>query len=101
MQKGSLNKVILIGRLGKDPEGRYTPSGVAVASFSLATNESWNNKEGSSIEHVEWHRLIAWGKLARPALPKESWDRHDCGGVTRPTRFEHPNSWILHGCACG
>ena len=63
MQKGSLNKVILIGRLGKDPEGRYTPSGVAVASFSLATNESWNNKEGTK-EHTEWHNIVAWDKLA-------------------------------------
>jgi single-strand DNA-binding protein len=63
MQKNSLNRVILIGRLGKTPEGRYTPSGIAVASFSLATNESWNNKQGLK-EHTEWHNIVAWEKLA-------------------------------------
>ena len=64
MQKKSLNRVILIGHLGTKPEGRYTQQGQATATFTLATNESWNNKEGSSTDHVEWHRLIAWGKLA-------------------------------------
>ena len=64
MQKKSLNKVVLIGRLGAKPEGRYTKEGKSVSSFSLATNESWKNKEGSLVEHTEWHSLVAWGRLA-------------------------------------
>ena len=64
MQKNSLNKVILVGHLGGNPEGRYTQQGQATAALTLATNESWNNKEGKLVEHTEWHRLIAWGKLA-------------------------------------
>ena len=64
MQKNSLNRVILIGHLGGKPEGRYTQQGQATVTLTLATNESWINKEGVAIEHVEWHRLIAWGKLA-------------------------------------
>jgi len=64
MQKNSLNRVILIGHLGGAPEGRYTQQGQATVALTLATNESWINKEGATTEHVEWHRLIAWGKLA-------------------------------------
>lgn len=60
----SLNKVMLIGNLGKDPELRYTTSGVAVATFSLATNESWKDKEGNLQEKTEWHNIVAWQKLA-------------------------------------
>lgn len=60
----SLNKVILIGRLGHDPELKYTPSGTAVANFSLATKDSWNDKSGQKQEKVEWHRIVVWGKLA-------------------------------------
>lgn len=60
----SVNKVILIGNLGRDPELRYTPSGTAVANFTLATNEKWKNKNGEKQEHTEWHRIVAWGKLA-------------------------------------
>ena len=60
-----MNKVILIGNLGKDPEIRYTPSGTAVANFSIATSESWTDKEsGEKRERTEWHRIVAWGKLA-------------------------------------
>ena len=61
---GSVNKAILIGHLGKDPEVRHTPSGAAVATFSIATNESWNNKDGQREERTEWHRVVAFGKLA-------------------------------------
>jgi single-strand DNA-binding protein len=61
---GSVNKVILIGNLGKDPEVRHTQSGSAVTTFSLATNESWNNREGQREERTEWHRVVAFGKLA-------------------------------------
>ncbi len=60
----SINKVILIGNLGKDPEVRYTPGGAAVANFTIATNENWTNKEGSREERTEWHRIVAWGKIA-------------------------------------
>ena len=61
---GSLNKVTLIGRLGKDPEVRYTQSGMQVASFSLATDSKWTTKSGEKQEKTEWHRVKAWGKLA-------------------------------------
>ena len=59
-----INKVILIGRLGSDPEVRYTPSGVAVANFSIATSEEWKDKDsGEKKERTEWHRIVAWRKL--------------------------------------
>jgi single-strand DNA-binding protein len=60
----SLNKVLLVGRLGRDPEIRYTKSGSAVASFSLATDERWKDKQGNRQEHTEWHSIVAWTKLA-------------------------------------
>jgi len=60
----SLNKVMLIGNLGKDPELRYTNSGVAVASFTIATNESWKDQDGNVQERTEWHNIVAWRKLA-------------------------------------
>ncbi|UCG05824.1 MAG: single-stranded DNA-binding protein [Desulfobacterales bacterium] len=58
-----LNKAILIGHLGRDPEVRYTPSGVAVANFSMATSETWTNKEGERETRTEWHRIVAFGRL--------------------------------------
>jgi single-strand DNA-binding protein len=58
-----INKVILIGKLGRDPELRYTASGKAVAKFSIATSEQWTDKEGGKEERTEWHRIIAWGRL--------------------------------------
>ena len=64
MNKNSYNKVILIGHLGADPEGRYTKSGRSVVSFSLATNETWKQNNGTTKEHTEWHNAIAWDKLA-------------------------------------
>ena len=63
MAKG-LNKVMLIGNLGKDPELRYTTSGVAVATFSLATSDSWKDQEGNQQERTEWHNIVAWNGLA-------------------------------------
>ena len=60
----SVNKVILLGHLGKDPEIRYTPSGKAVASFSLATSEIWKDKDGQKQESTEWHNIQVWGRLA-------------------------------------
>ena len=59
-----LNKVILIGNLGRDPELRYTANGQPVASFSLATTESWTNRSGEREQRTEWHRIVTWGKLA-------------------------------------
>lgn len=61
---GSLNRVFLIGRLGRDPELRYSPSGQPVASFSLATDESYKNKDGEKVEVTEWHNVTVWGKPA-------------------------------------
>ena len=61
---GSVNKVILIGRLGRDPELKYTPSGAPVAKFSLATDESFKDRTGEQQKRTEWHTIIAWNKLA-------------------------------------
>jgi len=60
----SLNKIMLIGHLGKDPEIRYTPDGSPVATFSMATSENWTDKSGSRQEHTEWHAIVAWNRLA-------------------------------------
>ena len=60
----TLNKVLLIGRLGKNPEIRYTPDGLAIANFSLATDEGYKGKDGNYQSNTEWHRIVAFGKLA-------------------------------------
>jgi len=62
--RGTVNKVILIGRLGADPQLKYTPSGTAFVNFSVATNQSWKDQEGNQQERTEWHRIVAWSKLA-------------------------------------
>ena len=59
-----VNKVILVGNLGKDPELRYTNSGVAVATFSMATSESWKDADGNLQDRTQWHTIVAWRKLA-------------------------------------
>lgn len=65
MAKGSVNKVILIGNLGKDPEVRYTPNGLAVANITIATTESWKDKQsGENQERTEWHRVVMYSRLA-------------------------------------
>ena len=61
---GGVNKVILIGHLGADPDMRYTPSGAGVCELRLATSESWKDKNGQRQEHTEWHRVVVWGKTA-------------------------------------
>ena len=61
---GSVNKVILVGNLGRDAELRYTPGGAAVATINMATTEVWNDKGGQRQEKTEWHRVILWGKTA-------------------------------------
>ena len=86
----SLNKVMIIGHLGKDPELRYTQSGKAVASFSVATSESWKDKGGQKQENTEWHNVVVWDKMAENAkeylakgssvyiegsLKTQSWDK--------------------------
>ena len=90
----SVNKVILIGNLGKDPDVKYTPSGVAVAKFSLATNERFKDKEGNWQDRTEWHNIVAFQRLAEIAgeylkkgrsvyiegrLQTRSWDDKDSG----------------------
>ncbi len=90
------NLVILEGNMGADPELRFTPSGTAVANFSLATNNRWTSKDGEKMEHTEWHRCVAWRGLAEVAgkyghkgknvliegkLSTRKWDDKD--GVTR------------------
>lgn len=60
----SVNKVIILGRLGQDPELKYTPGGMAVCNFTVATSESWADKAGQKQERTEWHRIVVWGKLA-------------------------------------
>jgi single-strand DNA-binding protein len=61
---GSVNKVILVGNLGRDAELRYTPGGAAVATLNLATTEVWNDRNNQRQEKTEWHRVILWGKQA-------------------------------------
>jgi single stranded DNA-binding protein len=61
---GSVNKVILVGNLGRDAELRYTPGGAPVATVSLATTENWPDKSGQRQERTEWHRVVLWGKMA-------------------------------------
>jgi single-strand DNA-binding protein len=59
-----VNKAVLIGRLGKDPEVRYTPDGLMITSFNLATDEQWKDKSGQKVQKTEWHRIVTFGKLA-------------------------------------
>lgn len=89
-----VNKVILVGNLGKDPELKYTPQGTAVAKFSLATSEKYKDKAGEWQERTEWHNLVAWARTAEVAaeylkkgstvfiegrLRTDSWDDKDTG----------------------
>jgi single-strand DNA-binding protein len=96
--KGTVNKVILIGRLGQEPELKYTPSGAAVLTLSVATNTSYKGQDGNNVEQTEWNRVVAWRKLAEiigqyahkgsrlyveGRLTTRSWD--DQNGVKRYT----------------
>jgi single-strand DNA-binding protein len=91
MSRG-LNKVMIIGRLGRDPEMRYTPSGRPVTTFSVATSRSWNTSEGERRTETEWFNVVAWGSLAEICnqylvkgqqvyvegrLQSRSWEDHD------------------------
>ena len=64
MAKGTLNKVFLVGRLGKDPEIRFSGDGNAIANFSIATNETWKSKEGTQQEKTDWHNIVVFGASA-------------------------------------
>ena len=64
MASRGINKVILVGNLGNDPELRYTGGGTAVCNFSIATNESYKDADGNMVDKTEWHRVVAWGRLA-------------------------------------
>jgi single-strand DNA-binding protein len=91
---GTVNKVILVGRLGKDPEIRSLPSGTSVTKFSLATDERFTDKNGEKQERTEWHNIVVWGKLAEicgqylrkgklvyieGAIRTDSWDDKETG----------------------
>lgn len=67
MASKGINKVILVGNLGQDPDVRYTPSGKAVANLSIATSETWKDQQGQMQERTEWHRVVIWGKTAEVA----------------------------------
>lgn len=90
----SVNKVILVGHLGKDPEVKYTPSGTPVAKFSLATNERYKDKDGNWQDRTEWHSIVAWQRTAEVVgeyckkgsqvyiegrLKTDSWDDKETG----------------------
>ncbi len=67
MAKGTVNKAILIGRLGSDPEVRYTPGGAAVANFNIATDRSWKDKDGNWQNETSWHKIVLWNRSAEVA----------------------------------
>lgn len=108
---GSVNKVILVGNLGKDPELKKTPSGQSVASFSVATSESFKGRDGNKQEKTEWHNVVAWGKLAdlvnqylakgrscyiEGKLTTRSWDDRD-GNKRYKTEVVAQNVVFLNG----
>jgi single-strand DNA-binding protein len=111
----SVNKVIILGRLGTDPELKYTPSGAAVCNFSLATSESWADKSGQKQEKTEWHRIVVWGKLAElcnqylakgrqafveGSLQTRSWEGQD-GQKRYTTEINARNIQFLGGASAG
>ena len=105
-----VNKVILVGNLGRDPEVRYTREGTAVANLNLATTETWNDGSGQRQERTEWHKVVAWGKLAEIAkeylgkgkqvyiegrLQTRSWE--DKEGVKRYTTEVKADQMVMLG----
>jgi len=105
-----VNKVILIGHLGRDPELKFTPSGVAVTKFTLATTERWKDKDGNPQDRTEWHNIVLWRKLAEIAgeylkkgrqvyiegrLRTRSWETQD--GVKRYTTEVHADQMQMLG----
>jgi single-strand DNA-binding protein len=109
----SLNKVMILGRLGQDPELKYTPSGAAVCNFSVATTETWTDKSGQKQERTEWHRIVVWGKLGElcnqylskgrqafveGALQTRSWEGKD-GSKRYTTEINAKNVQFIGGQA--
>jgi single-strand DNA-binding protein len=107
-----LNKVMLIGNLGRDPEVRTTPSGQPVANFTLATNRRWTDREGNRQEQTEWHRIVCWGKQAEIAgqylrkgkqvfvegrLQTRSWEDRKSGEKRSTTEVVCDNFQMLGG----
>ena len=103
MQRSSVNKVILVGYLGQDPEGRFTPQGTAVTNLSVATKESWKNQSGELQERTEWHNVVIFGKMAETAsqymtkgqlvyvegrLKTDEWDDKESGAKRRATKVQ-------------
>ena len=112
---GSVNKVILVGNLGRDSELRYTPGGAAVATLNLATTEVWNDKQGQRQEKTEWHRVVLWGKQAESLqeyltkgkqiyvegrLQTRQWDDKD-GNKKYTTEIKADRITLLGGGAAG
>ncbi len=108
----SVNKVILIGNLGKDPEVKYTPSGTPVAKFTVATNESFKDKSGQLQERTEWHNIVAWQRLAEIVgeylkkgskvyiegrLQTSSWDDRETGQKKYKTEIVANDLVLLSG----
>jgi single-strand DNA-binding protein len=108
----SLNCVMLIGNVGKDPELSYTPSGVAVAKFSVATSEQWKDGDGNKQERTDWHNIVAWKKLAEiisqyvhkgskvfveGKLQTRSWDDKQTGAKRYATEIVIDNLIMLDG----
>ena len=107
---GTVNKVILVGRLGKDPEIRSTPNGTTVCKFSLATDERWTDKSGEKQERTEWHNIVAWGKLGEicgqylrkgkliyidGSIRTDSWDDKETGQKKYRTEIIAANMQML------
>ena len=107
----SVNKIILVGHVGRDPEVRETQTGRRVANLSLATNRRWVNAEGVEGERTDWHRLVMWGKLAQFAEDyvqtgeriyiegRLEYDSYERDGVTIPTSEIHVEEVVLLGSA--
>jgi single-strand DNA-binding protein len=107
----SVNKVILVGRLGKDPEVKYTQGGTPIARFSLATDEVWKDQSGEKQQRTEWHNIVAWSKLAEICgqylnkgklvyiegrLQTRSWEDKD-GNKRHTTEIRADNMVMLSG----
>ena len=73
MARGSVNQVVLVGNLGADPDMRFTPSGTQVTTASLATDETWTDRNGENQHRAEWHRLVLWGRLAE--IARQYWNK--------------------------
>ena len=93
---GSVNKVILVGNLGRDAELRYTPGGAAVATLNMATTEVWNDKGGQRQEKTEWHRVVLWGKSAESLA--EYLTRPASGTTRTATSGTPPKSVAIASC---